>query len=372
MIFAALAGSSPVALVAIGSIVIAGMVRAGYAAGQAAGVIGAGATMGGLIPPAIVMVIYAAATGTDLGRMLLAGTVPALAGAVLLMMAVLILARITGLPRQPRASLRQISAAGAAALWDLLPVAIVLGGICSGLLSASEAAALAGAYGFVVVVLVDRDIGPLKPGSPYRPAWADRPADGSRRAARFLIGLIDLAYGLVVLPVAILHHDLRGVLIEAARTTIVLLFIFVNASLFAHVLARQEMAADLVMAIAGLEPWLLLAAVSVVLLLLGQLMEPAAMVMVAAPLFPIAMAVGVDPIHLGIVVVVSVEIAMMVPPAGLGLFVATGITALRGPAAIRAALPWLGVLLLLVALLIAVPRIATFLPDVVYGPRVPV
>jgi C4-dicarboxylate transporter DctM subunit len=132
------------------------------------------------------------------------------------------------------------------------------------------------------------------------------------------------------------------------------------------------MAADLVMAIAGLEPWLLLAAVSVVLLLLGQLMEPAAMVMVAAPLFPIAMAAGVDPIHLGIVVVVSVEIAMMVPPAGLGLFVATGITALRGPAAIRAALPWLGVLLLLVALLIAFPRIATFLPDVVYGPRVPV
>jgi C4-dicarboxylate transporter DctM subunit len=159
------------------------------------------------------------------------------------------------------------------------------------------------------------------------------------------------------------------VLVEAARTTIVLMFILANASLFAHVLASQERAPAMALAIAGLEPWVPLVAASAVVLLLGQLMEPAAMVMVAAPLFPIAMAAGLDPSHLGVVMVVSAEIAMMAPPAGLGLFMTAGITGGTRLAAIKAALPWLGILLLFLALLIAFPRIATFLPDLVYGPR---
>jgi C4-dicarboxylate transporter DctM subunit len=152
-----------------------------------------------------------------------------------------------------------------------------------------------------------------------------------------LVALLNLAWALAALPVAVLHRDVRAVLLEAARTTTVLLFIFVNAILFADVLVGHSTA--LPAAIAGQQPWVLLAAASVVLLLVGQLMEPAATVMVAAPLFPIALAAGVDPIHLGMVMVVSVEIALMMPPAGLGLFMAAGLTGAGRLAAIRAALP---------------------------------
>ena len=370
MVFAALAGSSPVAVVAIGSIVIAGMVRAGYGVGLAAGVIGSAATMGGLIAPAIVMVVYAVVTDSALGRMFLAGVLPAIAVALMLMASIHVSARITGLRRQPRAGLQAIRASGRAVICDLLPIALVMGGICGGLLTATQAAAVAAAYAFVVAVLVDRDLGPLKDRAPSRPSWVDRQTTGMRLVARPVVALLNLAYALAALPVAILHRDVRGVLVETARTTIVLMFIFVNASLFAHVLASQEIAPAMVQAISGLEPRVLLVAVSAVLLLVGQLMEPAAMVMVAAPLFPIAMATGVDPIHLGIVMVVSVEIAMMAPPAGLSLFMTTGITGVTRPAAINAALPWLGILLLFLALLIAFPQIATFLPDLAYGPGV--
>jgi C4-dicarboxylate transporter, DctM subunit len=370
MVFAALAGSSPVAVVAIGSIVIAGMVRAGYGAGQAAGVIGAAATMGALIPPAIVLVVYAAVTGSSVDRMFLAGAVPAIAVALMLMTGITLFAWSTGLPRQPRAGLPAIWAAGRGVIWDLLPIAIVMGAVCGGLLSATEAAAVAAAYAFVVAALVDRDLGPLKGRAPFRPGWADRQPGQLRRVARPLVALLNLAYALAALPVAALHRDVRGVLLEAARTTIVLMFIFVNATLFADVLASQDLPTAMARAIAGAEPWVLLATASVLLLLVGQLMEPAAMVMVAAPLFPIALALGVDPIHLGVVMVVNVEIALMMPPAGLGLFMTAGITGVGRLAAIRAALPWLGILLLFLALLIAFPPLATFLPDLVYGPQV--
>ncbi len=370
MVFAALAGSSPVAAVAIGSIVVAGMVRAGYGAGQAAGVIGTAATMGALIPPAIVMVVYAVVTDSPVDRMFLAGVMPGIAVALMLMIGITLLARIAGLPRQPRAGLPAIRAAGRGAIWDLLPIAIVMGAVCGGLLSATEAAAVAAIYAFVVAVVVDRDLGPLKDRAPFRPAWAERRPGKLRLVTRALAALLNLAYALAALPVAALHRDVRAVLLEAARTTIVLLFILVNATLFADVLASQDIPRAMAPAIAGVEPWVLLAAMSVLLLLVGQLIEPAAMVMVAAPLFPIALMLGLDPIHLGVVIVVSVEIALMVPPAGLGLFMTAGITAASRLAAIKAALPWLGILLLFLALLIAFPPLATFLPDLVYGPQV--
>lgn len=372
MLFAALTGSSPVAVVAVGAIVAAGMVQAGYPERLAAGVIGSAATIGPLVPPAIVVLVYAAVSGVDVGRMFLAGIVPAIAAALVMMAAIAIVARVGGLPRQPRASLGETVASARAALWDLLPIAIVIGTICGGLLSAPEAAAVVAAYAFVVALAVDRDVGPLKDRAPYRPVWADRQPIKIRLIARPLVALVNLAVGLATLPVAALHRDLRAVLVEAARTTIALLFVFINAALFADVLASQQVPQAILRAVdgAGLESWVLLPGAGVILLLAGQLMEPAALVMVAAPtLFPIATTLGLDPVHLGALIVMTVEIALMAPPAGLSLFMAGAITGLGGAAATRAALPWLAILLLLLAALALVPQIATFLPDLIYGPQ---
>ncbi|HET8585410.1 MAG TPA: TRAP transporter large permease subunit, partial [Casimicrobiaceae bacterium] len=132
MLFAAVSGSSPATVVAVGSIVIAGMVRAGYSKEFAAGVICNAGTLGILIPPSIVMVVYAAATSTSVGKLFIAGIIPGIVLGLMLMAAIYVRARILDLPREPRATLREALAAGRESLWGLLLLAIILGGIYGG------------------------------------------------------------------------------------------------------------------------------------------------------------------------------------------------------------------------------------------------
>jgi C4-dicarboxylate transporter DctM subunit len=331
-------------------------------------------TLGILIPPSIVMVVYAAATDTSVGRLFLAGVIPGIVAGIMLMIGIYIAARVIKLPSQPRASLHEILESGRDAVWGLLLILIIMGGIYGGVFTPTEAAAVAAVYAFVIAVFVYRDMGPLKDRAFWRPAWPipqrSTVASTVPLVAPVAIFVANVAYALVYLPFAMVHRDVKHVLVEAGRTTIMLLFIIANAMLFAHVLTTERIPHVITEAIiqAGFQPWTFLIVVNVLLLIAGNFMEPSAILLIMAPiLFPIAMELGIDPIHLGIIMVVNMEIGMITPPVGLNLFVTSGITGMSILAVVRAALPWLGILLLFLILVTYVPIISTFLPDLLYG-----
>jgi C4-dicarboxylate transporter DctM subunit len=324
MLFAAVSGSSPATVVAVGSIVIAGMVRAGYTQEFAAGVICNAGTLGILIPPSIVMVVYAAATDTSVGKLFMAGVVPGIVLGLMLMAAIYVRARVIDLPRQPRASLREVLVAGRESLWGLLLLVIILGGIYGGIFTPTEAAGVSAVYAFFIAVFVYRDIG--------------------------------------------LRH-VPKVLVDAARVTVMLMFIIANALLFAHVLTTERIPqaiAERIVAM-GMAPWQFLIVVNVLLLIAGNFMEPTGIILILAPiLFPIAGQLGIDPVHLGIIMTVNLEIGMVTPPVGLNLFVTAGITRMSIMQVVRAALPWLMVLLVFLVIVTYVPQLSLALPNALF------
>jgi len=324
MLFAAVSGSSPATVVAVGSIVIAGMIRAGYTQEFAAGVICNAGTLGILIPPSIVMVVYGAATETSVGKLFMAGVIPGIVLGLLLMAAIYVRARMVNLPRQPRASMREVLVAGRESIWGLLLLVIILGGIYGGIFTPTEAAAVAAVYAFFIAVFVYRDIG--------------------------------------------IRH-VPHVLVDAAKVTVMLMFIVANALLFAHVLTTERIPqaiAENIVAM-GMPAWQFLIVVNILLLIAGAFMEPTGIILILAPiLFPIATRLGIDPVHLGIIMVVNLEIGMVTPPVGLNLFVTSGITGMSVMEVVRAALPWLMVLLVFLVITTYVPQMTLWLPDLLF------
>ena len=327
MLFAAVSGSSPATVVAIGSIVIAGMTQSGYSERFAAGVICNAGTLGILIPPSIVMVVYAAVTEVSVGRMFMAGVIPGLMIGLMLMVAIYIASRRADLPRMPRPSFKELLDSGRDAIWGLLLIVIVLGGIYGGVFTPTEAAAVAAVYACVIALFVYRDMG---------------------------------------------LREVPAVLRDAGKVSIMLMFIIANALLFAHVLTTEQIPQAIAQTIteAGLPPWAFLIVVNILLLIGGNFMEPTGLLLILAPiLFPIAMELGIDPIHLGIIMVVNMEIGMITPPVGLNLFVTSGITNMELLDVVRAALPWLMVLLVALIIITYVPAVSTFLPNLLFGPE---
>ena len=327
MLFAAVSGSSPATVVAIGSIVIAGMVRQGYPQPFAAGLICNAGTLGILIPPSIVMVVYCAATEVSVGRMFMAGVIPGILMGVMLMIAIYITARRKNLPAQPFPGWRELGSSALTASGGLFLIVIIMGGIYGGIFTPTEAAAVSAVYAGLIAVFVYRDI-KIK--------------------------------------------EIPTVLVDAAKITIMLMFIIANAFLFAHVLTTERIPhaiAETILAW-GLAPWVFLIVVNILLLIAGNFMEPSAILLIMAPiLFPIAMQLGIDPVHLGIIMVVNMEIGLITPPVGLNLFVTSGVTGMPLVEVIKAAMPWLMLLLLFLILITYIPPISTFLPNLFFGPE---
>ena len=324
MLFAAVSGSSPATVVAVGSIVIAGMVKAGYPQSFAAGVICNAGTLGILIPPSIVMVVYGAATETSVGKLFMAGILPGILLGLCLMVAIYVRARILDLPRQPRATLGEVARSGRDSLWGLLLIVIILGGIYGGIFTPTEAAAVAAIYAFLIAIFVYRDIG---------------------------------------------MSNVPEVLLDSGRVTIMLMFIVANALLFAHVLTTERIPQTIAETIIawGMPAWQFLIVVNILLLVAGMFMEPTGIILIMAPiLFPIATKLGIDPVHLGIIMVVNLEIGMVTPPVGLNLFVTAGITRMSIMGVARAALPWTLVLLAFLVLITYVPGITLLLPNLLF------
>jgi C4-dicarboxylate transporter, DctM subunit len=270
------------------------------------------------------MVVYGAATETSVGKLFMAGIIPGIMLGLMLMAAIYVRARMLDLPRQPRATLAEALKAGRDSLWGLLLVVIILGGIYGGVFTPTEAAAVAAVYAFVVAVFVYRDLS---------------------------------------------MKDVPKVLLESGKVTVMLMFIVANALLFAHVLTTERIPQTIAETIVGwgMPAWQFLIVVNILLLIAGMFMEPTGIVLILAPiLFPIAQRLGIDPVHLGIIMVVNLEIGMVTPPIGLNLFVTTGITNMSIMQVARAALPWTTVLLVFLIIITYVPIITLALPNLVF------
>lgn len=429
MLFAALSGSSPATVVAIGTIAIAGMRQAGYTKEFAAGIIANAGTLGILIPPSIVMVVYAAATNVSVGRMFLAGVIPGIIAGLMLMIGIYVMARIKNLPAQPWPGFKEIWGALSEAAVGLFLMVIILGGIYLGIFTPTEAAAVAAVYAGLIALFVYRDMGPLA-GTTW---LSDEDGDLGRTGFKAIlysvvgaflwsgIGLLAterasfwgldswlvLAACLIAYPVfragvgpsqlasayglgakawgrnlgfiavkffpALFHKDTKKVLTDSAKTTIMLMFIIVNALLFAHTLTAEQIPQVITdwMVGAGFNWFTFLIAVNIILLIGGQFMEPSGLLLIVAPVvFPIGMELGVDPIHLGILMVVNMEIGMITPPIGLNLFVTSGITGMSLVQVVKAAAPFVLILLLFLVLVTYVPVLSTWLPYSLMGPEI--
>ncbi len=328
--FAAVSGSSPATVVAVGSIMIAAMTKAGYPLRFASGVICNAGTLGILIPPSIVMVVYCAVTEQSVGRMFLAGIVPGLLLAFILMVSVYIYARIVDLPALKRATFKELVVSAKDAIWGFILLFIIMGGIYGGVFTPTEAAAVAAFYAMLVSVFIYKDI---------------------------------------------TIKDLPKVFIDASKSTTMLMFIVANAMLFAHVLTTEripQLMAEQILN-AGLSPLMFLLLVNIILIIAGDFMEPTAIILILTPVFfPIAMKLGIDPIHLGIMLVVNMEIGMVTPPVGLNLFVTSAITGQTLVQVLKGALPWMTILVVYLGIITYFPKISTVLPDYLMGKQAPV
>ena len=324
-LFAAVSGSSPATVVAIGSIIMPAMVRQGYPKGFGAGVITTSGALGILIPPSIVMVMYSVSTNTSVGKLFMAGVVPGLMLATLLGLTTWYLARKHNYPRMPRASWAERLTAFRKSAWGLLLIVIVMGGIYTGVFTPTEAAAMSAVYAFVVAVFVYKDMG---------------------------------------------MKQVPKVLLDSASMSAMLLYIITNAVLFSFLMTSE----NIPQAMAG---WIMdkgfgvisfLLVVNVLLLLAGNVMEPSSIVLIMAPiLFPVAMTLGIDPVHFGIMMVVNMEVGMCHPPVGLNLYVASGITKMGISELTVAVMPWLLTMLGFLLLVTYVPQISLWLPNLLYG-----
>ena len=335
-LFAAISGSSVATVVAVGSIILPAMEKAGYPKRFGAGVIATSGALGILFPPSLNLVIFAVATSgmsavgptgapvssPSVGQLFMAGVIPGLLLATALGVTTWYRARANNYPRMQPASWAQRWTAFRESFWGLFLIAFVLGGIYGGLFTPTEAAAMAAVYAFIVAVFVYKDMG-LK--------------------------------------------DVPRVLLNAAALSSMLLYIITNAVLFSFLMTSEQipqaMAAWMTDQGFGLVVFLLL--INIILLAAGNFMDPAAIVLIMAPiLFPVAMKLGVHPVHLGILMAVNMEVGLCHPPVGLNLYVASGITKMGITELTIAVLPWLLTMLVFLVFITYVPEITLWLPRV--------
>ena len=324
-LFAAVSGSSPATVVAIGSIILPAMVKQGYPKRFGAGVITTSGALGILIPPSIVMVMYSVTTNTSVGKLFMAGVVPGLMLAFLLGLTTWYLARKHGYPRMAKASWGERWSTFRKSAWGLILIVIVMGGIYTGMFTPTEAAAVSAVYAFIIAVFVYKDLKLKQVGK---------------------------------------------VLLDSAAMSAMLLYIITNAVLFSFLMTSENIPQTMAEWITGqgLGVISFLLVVNILLLLAGNVMEPSSIVLIMAPiLFPVAMKLGIDPIHFGILIVVNMEVGMCHPPVGLNLYVASGITKMGITELTIAVWPWLLTMLAFLVAVTYIPQISLWLPNLIYS-----
>ena len=323
IIFAAVSGSSPATVVAIGSIMFAAIKEAGYPKEYAVGGITTAGSLGILIPPSVVMIVYGVTAEVSIGKLFMAGVVPGLMLGG--MMLAYVGAKKLGFKATKAEPFKVRVQKFAKAFWALLIVVVVIGGIYGGIFTPTEAAAASAVYALFISLFIYRDIK---------------------------------------------IRDLWDICLDSALTTAMIFFIIANAVVFAYLLTSEQIpqaiASMILDANIGMIGFLIF--VNILLFIMGQFMEPSSVIMIMVPLLlPIATQLGVDPIHFGIILVVNMEIGMVTPPVGLNLFVASGLTNMNLKEVIMACLPWTLTLFFGLILVTYIPQISLWLPNIMYG-----
>lgn len=325
MLFSGVSGSSTADTAAIGSVMIPTMERRGYPKAFATAVVAAAGGMGILIPPSIIMIIYGLLTNTSVAALFVAGIVPGAITCLAGMVATYLIAKREKLPVEAHFSFAELRVAVRRALWAILMPAIILGGILVGLVTVTEAAVVAVVYGWIVAMFIYKEL-----------HWRDMP--------RILIdsGLIT---GLVMVVVGV-------------------------AAVFGWLLTSQQVPLKVTAALSAMSdsPLFFLLLINLVFLLIGCVFEvTAALIMTVPVLMPVALAYGIDPVHLGIVITANMGIGLVTPPVGICLYVACGISKVPMGEAARAMAPLLAVMVATLFLITYVPSITLFLPRVLLG-----
>ena len=322
--FALVCGSSVATVAAIGGIVLPEMVRHGYPMRFGAGIITVAGSLGILMLPSIPKIVYAVSTNTSIGALFIAGLLPGSLLTVMLCVVTWLLARKREYPRMPKSSWFDTWHAFRESIWGLMLVVIIIGGIYSGLFTPTEAAAMAAVYSFFISVFV------------YK---------------------------------ALKFKDTPRVLLRAANTSAMLMYIITNAVLFSFVLTNENIPSALADSITAQQlGWFgFLLLVNVLLLAAGNFMEPNSIILIMAPiLVPAAKRLGIDPVHFGIVIYVNMEVGLCHPPVGLNLYVASMIARMRITDLAVAVLPWLVTMLFFLVIVTYWPELTMFLPRLLH------
>lgn len=320
--FALVCGSSVATVVAIGSIILPAMVQHGYPMRFGAGVIVCAGSLGILMLPSIPKVIYAISTNTSIGALFVAGLIPGILLTFMLCIVTWYVSKKRGYIRLEKSTWTLRLKAFKDSVWGLMLVVIIVGGIYSGIFTATEAAAMSAVYSFFISVFVYRDMG---------------------------------------------MKDVPRVLLNAANLSAMLLYIITNAVLFSFLMSHenipQAMADWIIGKDLGVVTFLIF--VNLVLLLAGNVMEPSSIILIFAPiLFPTAMRLGINPIHFGILIDANMEVGLCHPPVGLNLYVASGISKLSITELTVAVMPWLLTMIVFLIIVTYWPALSIWLPTI--------
>ncbi|HEX6145119.1 MAG TPA: TRAP transporter large permease [Geminicoccaceae bacterium] len=319
--FSGITGSAVADTAAIGTVMIPSMVRKGYAPGFAAAVTQTSSVIGPIIPPSIPMIVYAVMAEVSVGQMFLGGILPGLVIGAVLMLVVLLISVRRGYPVERRASAGDVVRTGLDAAVALGTPLIIVGGILGGVFTATEAGAVAVLYSLLAGALFYRELD--LPG-----LWA--------------------------------------AIVRAAEGTATVLVILGASSIFAWIVADlrvHQAAASLLFAL-GREPWLVLLAINLLVLVVGLFMDPLAALVILVPiLLPAAAEIGVDPVHFGVMIVINLMIGLTTPPVGYLIYLSADIAEVPPEVVIRESLPFLGALLVALGICAYVPAVTLALPS---------
>jgi C4-dicarboxylate transporter DctM subunit len=322
--FAAISGSSPATVIAIGGILIPAMIEAGYDKEYAVGVMANAGTLGILIPPSIPMIIYGFVTSQSVGQLFIAGIGPGIMLTAFLVVSCYVIARMRGYERQAPLTCGQRAKATVDALPSLTLPIIIIGGIYGGIFTPTEAAVVACVAGLIIGLFVHREM-----------TWRDMPK----------------------------------VLADSAKSTSMLMLIISMAQVFGYILTTEMIPQRLSEAVltSSMSWWMVLIVINLILLVAGCFLEPTSIILILGPLFyAVTQPLGINPIHLGIIITMNMEVGMITPPVGLNLYVASGISKMKLGAVARASLPWSLVLLLALAIVTYIPIISLWLPQMIW------
>ena len=325
IVFAAVSGSSPATVAAIGSIMFGAITAAGYPKTYAIGTITTAGSLGILIPPSIVMIIYGVTADESIGKLFMAGIIPGILIGSMLMAVTYIGAKRLGFKKTKPASWKERWEKFKESFWALMTIVIIIGGIYGGIFTPTEAAAVSAVWALFVSIVIYKDIK---------------------------------------------IRELGEVFFESAKTSGIILFIIANASVFAYFLTLENIPEMLTQFVLNmhLNKVMFLIAVNIMLLVAGNFMEPSSIIMIMVPLLlPIAKTLGIDPIHFGVIITINMELGMLTPPVGLNLFVASGITGEPIKEVVKSVLPWFLVMLLGLILITYIPELSLWLPNKMMG-----